>query len=264
MPSSMPALSFVFSLISALLCFGVPVGLGVWVCRRRKGAAHAILIGAFCFIVAAMVLEQILHSLVLSLAPDLPQNPLLYTLYGCLAAGLFEETARLLGLRALCKRDPGPATGFAYGVGHGGIEAVMLVGIGVVNNLIVMYLVNSGQGSTLVEGYTGDTLALAQQQLTAMAEAPSLNYLAAGVERVYSVAFHIALSMLIWMVVTRRLPVWGYGLAVLLHAVVDVPAMLYQTGIVTGIWLTEALAVVLTAAIVALVVWLYRRTAPAA
>ena len=244
MPSSIPALSFVFSLLSALLCFGLPAGLGVWVCRRHKGAGHAIMIGAFCFIVGAMVLEQLLHSLVLGAVPNLRQNPLLYGLYGCLAAGLFEETARLLGLRALCKRDAAPDIGLAYGVGHGG-----------------MYMINSGQGESLVAGYTGDTLTLAQQQLTAMAETPSPVYLAAGLERAYAIALHIALSMLIWMVVTKRLPMWGYGLAILLHALTNLPAALYQTGILTGIWPTELLGVLLTAGVVVLVVRLYRRPA---
>lgn len=261
MPSSIPALSFVFSLLSALLCFGLPAGLGVWVCRRHKGAGHAIMIGAFCFIVGATVLEQLLHSLVLGAVPNLRQNPLLYGLYGCLAAGLFEETARLLGLRALCKRDAAPDIGLAYGVGHGGIEAVMIAGLGIVNNLIVMYMINSGQGESLVAGYTGDTLTLAQQQLTAMAETPSPVYLAAGLERAYAIALHIALSMLIWMVVTRRLPMWGYGLAILLHALTNLPAALYQTGILTGIWPTELLGVLLTAGVVLLVARLYRRPA---
>lgn len=261
MPDYVPAASFIFECISALIAFGLPVGLGVWVCRSHKGAGHAILIGAFCFIVSVSVLEQILHALVLSLCPGLTQNAAAFTLYGCLAAGVFEETARLLGLRALCKRDAAPDIGLAYGVGHGGIEAVMIAGLGIVNNLMVMYMINSGQGESLVAGYAGDTLTLAQQQLTAMAETPSPVYLAAGLERAYAIALHIALSMLIWMVVTRRLPMWGYGLAILLHALTNLPAALYQTGILTGIWPTELLGVLLTAGVVVLVVRLYRRPA---
>ena len=34
-----------------------------------------------------------------------------YTAYGCLAAGLFEETGRLMGLSLLCKKDRDLALG---------------------------------------------------------------------------------------------------------------------------------------------------------
>lgn len=261
MPDYVPAASFIFECISALIAFGLPVGLGVWICRSHKGAGHAILIGAFCFIVSVSVLEQILHALVLSLCPGLTQNAAAFTLYGCLAAGVFEETARLLGLRSLCKKDPAAATGFAYGVGHGGAEAVLLVGMGLVSNLMVMYMLNSGQGASLVENFTGEELALAQQQLTTLAQTPPLTFLAAGIERAYSLAFHIAMSMLVWMTVVKRLPMWGYAAAIGMHALVNVPAMLYQTGVLGNIWLAEALGVALCAAAVTCVWQLYRRTA---
>ena len=207
------------------------------------------------------MLEQILHALVLSLCPGLTQNAAAFTLYGCLAAGVFEETARLLGLRSLCKKDPAAATGFAYGVGHGGAEAVLLVGMGLVSNLMVMYMLNSGQGASLVENFTGEELALAQQQLTTLAQTPPLTFLAAGIERAYSLAFHIAMSVLVWMTVVKRLPMWGYAAAIGMHALVNVPAMLYQTGVLGNIWLAEALGVALCAAAVTCVWQLYRRTA---
>ena len=70
--------------------------------------------------------------------------------------------------------------------------------------------------------------------------------------------------MLIWMVVTKRLPLWGYALAIGLHALANLPAGLYQV-LGLNMWLTEAVVVVVTACI-AFAVWkLYqlRREAPA-
>lgn len=264
MPTSVPAASFFGALFSLVVALGVPVGLGIAVCRRRKGAFHSIIIGAFCFIVGAYVLEQILHTVVLIAWPGIRENALAFTVYGCLAAGVFEESARLFGLRALCKRDPSAATGFAYGVGHGGIEAIMLVGVSMVNNLVIMTMINSGNAQSLVQGLEGDQLALAQDQLTQLATLPSDQWFAAGFERLCALTLHLALSMLVWMVVTRRLPMWGYGLSIALHAVANVPAALYQCGIGT-IWITEIATCVLTAGVAVLVSRLYRRAqAPAA
>lgn len=253
------AASYLCALLSAVVAIGAPCVLGALVCRRHKGAGHAIVIGIFCFVIGAYLLEQILHTVVLGLFGEvLRANPLLYAVYGGLAAGLFEETARLLGLRSLCKKDAAPAIGFAYGVGHGGFEAILLTGMRLVNNLIVMTMVNAGRTDSLLSGYEGDTLAQAQQQLAEMAALPATDWLAAGIERSAAIALHLALSMLIWMVVTRRLPRWGYPLAIALHAVVNLPAGFYQTGVLP-MWPTEALIVLLSAGVAALVWQLYRR-----
>lgn len=258
MPDSIPALSYIFSLVSLLISFGIPIGLAVYCFRRHKRSLVAIATGAFCFIVSANFLEQILHSLVFAAFPGLRQNALIFTIYGCLAAGVFEETARLLGLRYLCKRDAAPAIGFGYGIGHGGIEAIFLLGFTMINNLIVMTMVNSGNADKLLVGLTTEEQTLAQSQLSALAALSPFNFLAGGLERLMVIALHLALSILIWMVVTRHIGMWGYPLSIGLHAFANIPAMLYQTGVVTSILAAELLILLFTALVVALVIKLYR------
>ena len=113
---------------SAALCIVLPIALLVIVRVKTHRGLLAALTGALCFTVSALVLEQLLHSIVFSSFPTLIQSPGLYTAYACLAAGVFEETARYLGLSLLCRRDASLVTGFAYGTGHGGIEAILLAG----------------------------------------------------------------------------------------------------------------------------------------
>lgn len=258
---TVPALSLVFCCVSAIVSIGIPVLLAVLCARRHRGALRAVFIGAACFVVGAMILEGLLHRLVLTvLAPDLPQHPAAFTLYGCLAAGVFEETARLVGLSLLSRRDAAPVIGFAYGVGHGGVEAVLIGGLGAVNNIATIVMVNSGQTDALLSGLSGDTLAAACTQLEQLAQTSSPLFLASGFERMMTLAFHIALSILVWMVAARRLPRWGFGIAILLHAAIDVFAALYQLGIITNIWLTEAALAVL-APIVCIGIWrVYKQT----
>ena len=262
MPTSVPFVSVASAMLSLLVIVGLPVGLGIAVCRKNKNAGRAIMIGAFCYIVSAYVLEQILHSMVFTVWPDIRQNLVVFCLYGCLAAGVFEETARFLGLRTLCKNDKSPAIGFAYGVGHGGIEAILLAGLTMLNNLMVMYAINSGNTDDLLAGVEGEQLTLAQDQLAQLAAIPATQWLAAGLERVCAIGLHLVLSMLIWMVVTKRLPIWGYPLAICLHAVSNLPAMLYQAGVLT-VWPTELATLVLVLLVAALVWQLHRRCEPA-
>lgn len=262
MPTSVSFPSVACATLSLLVIFGVPVSLGIGVTRKHKGSGYAIMIGAFCYIVSAYVLEQILHGLVFTMFPDIRDNIPVFCLYGGLAAGLFEETGRLLGLRVLCKKDQSPAIGFAYGVGHGGIEAILLAGLTMLNNLIVMYAINSGNTDSLLTGLEGDQITMAQDQLAQLAAVPATQWLAAGFERLCAIGLHLALSMLIWMVVTRRLPAWGYPAAIGLHAVSNLPAMLYQAGVLS-VWPTELATFVLVILIALLVRQLYRHAAPA-
>ena len=256
MSLTFPTLSMVFTGISAVIAFAVPIVLAVLCCRRSRNALLAISVGAVCFLVGAMLL-------VFSLVPGIAQNVVTYCLYGCLAAGLFEETARLIGLRYLCKKDASPVTGFSYGVGHGGIEAILLVGVSVANNLVVMIMVNGGSLDALLEGATDEQTSTAMAQLEQLAAQPSSVFLAAGIERIIAICLHLALSVLIWMVVTKKLPMWGYPLAIGLHAFSNVAAALYQCGVI-GIWTSEVITAAVVVCICLLVRQFYRSRVSAA
>lgn len=251
MEQSISTLSIVCAALSLAAAVGLPIALTIWCARRRKGMLRAVLIGALCFVLGALVLEQLLHLLMMTLVPNLQQMPFLFTVYTALAAGFFEETARLVGLRFLCKKDPDVMTGFAYGVGHGGIEALVIGIVGLSGNLVTLLMMKSGQTASMLSGLTGDQLAAAQQQLDALLAAPPLDFLQGGVERVMTVCLHIALSMIVWMVVTKRLPKWGYFMAVGLHAGIDVFAALYQAGVLHSVWAIEGLIALYTAVVCA-------------
>ena len=218
-------------------------------------------VGAACFALFALVLEQLCHLLVRTFFPAVLSHTAAYVIYGALAAGLFEETARLVGLRYLCRRTPEALTGFAYGVGHGGLEAVYIGVLGMVNDLAVAAALNAGGAEALLAGIPAEQLPLAKSQLAALAGTPAPVFLAAGAERLITMALHIALSMLVWMAVTKRLPKWAWAAAVALHAGTDVVAGLYQTGVLTDVWLTELLVAACTAAVCWGVRRAYRRAA---
>ncbi len=250
--------------VSLLLSAGVPVALALVCGRRRKSAWRAVGMGAACFLLFVLVLEGGFNYIVANmLFPALLQKPAVRILYGALAAGLFEEGARLFGLRTLCRRDPAAMTGFAYGVGHGGLEAVYIGGLGMLNNLVTAAMLNGSGAESLLAGVPAEQQALAESQLSALCALPAATFLASGLERMTALALHIALSVLVWMVVTKRLPAWGWAAAVLLHAGADIPAGLYQTGILTNVWLTEVLVLAYTAA-VCCGVWRLWRRAPQA
>ena len=261
---TVPAASLLCMGASLLLSLGVPVVLAVLCGRRRKSAWRAVAVGVICFWVGVLMLEGSVNQLVTRVFfPGLMQSPAALIAYGALAAGLFEEGARLVGLRLLCKRPSDTLTGFAYGVGHGGFEAVSVGALGMINNLVTAAMLNAGGAETLLAGVPAEQQALAQSQLSSLCTLPAATFLASGVERMTALALHIALSVLVWMVVTGHLPAWCWAVAVLLHAGADVVPGLYQTGVLANVWLTELLVLAYTAAVCCGVWRLWRKTAKA-
>lgn len=229
-------------IFTALVSIALPNAALVVLKRKTGRGLLAALVGAGCFVGYALVLEQMLHAAVFSLFPAIMLYPAAYTAYGCLAAGLFEETGRLMGLSLLCKKNKGPAIGIGYGIGHGGIEAALLAGVNAAANAAVML----GAPATA-------------QVTDALRAAGAGAFWAAGVERLSAMALHMALSLLVWMAVTRRVRIRYYFVAVLLHAAADIPAALTQAGVLQGMWRIEGIILAVNAAVCLLVWVIYRR-----
>jgi uncharacterized membrane protein YhfC len=216
--------------VSAFLTALFPVAIFL-ICRKRMTLLiRNILIGAAIFFMFAGVLEKALHFYVLKANPLtaawFPLHPVAFALYGCLAAGLFEETGRYLGMRYFVRNSGNPGTAVAYGIGHGGIEAILIGSLAGVGILVLGVLLNSGfLESTVGHGPDGDKL----MQLRANLQALSVTTIAMGtLERLIALLIQIGLSLIVWRAVeTRRL---GFlALAILLHALIDFPAGLAQT-----------------------------------
>ena len=65
-------------------------------------------------------------------------NPWLYGLFMGGTAAIAEEFGRYIAVRFLLKKNRRYADGIAYGLGHGGIEAMLLIGVNNIANLIVL------------------------------------------------------------------------------------------------------------------------------
>ena len=97
--------SLVGMVFSLTLSIVLPVALLILVKVKLKANLISFIIGSATFIVFALMLEPILHSVVLTAAGTLlTDNIILYGLYGGLAAALFEETGRLLAMQLLKKK----------------------------------------------------------------------------------------------------------------------------------------------------------------
>lgn len=247
MVSNLSIIGMSFSLLVSLL---LTLGLFLFLRMRLGLKVIPTLVGTAAFFIFVFVLESALHSIVLKRAPDgsveMMKQPFMFVLYAALAAGVFEETARFLSFHLLKRKYNGFSTAISYGIGHGGIEVLLLVTLSMVSNIFISVTVNAGMAESL-----GSTPEILNAVNTLIETAPGL-FFVSGVERIPAVVVQISLSVLVWHSVNTKGRVWLYPAAIGLHALVDVVPAMYQCGVITSILVVEIVLVVV-ATLVALI-----------
>lgn len=240
-----------------LVSFGVPLLL-LWLIRRKtKADITSFFIGTVTFIVFALILEQILHTIVkFTTGEIISGNIWLYGLYGGLAAGLFEETGRLVAMRFFMKKNLNLPNALMYGAGHGGAEAILLVGMTSVNNIIVSFMINTGIFQKSLEALDEAVRADAVNQLSALWTLPGYQFFMGGVERLAAIVLHIALSVIVYQSIKNNKKVY-WIMAVVMHAAVDFAAVISVSYL--NIVTTEVVVALISAVSVAAAVIICRR-----
>ena len=141
-------------------------------------------------------------------------------------AGLFEEVGRYIGYRWLMPKDPKTwAVGVMYGLGHGGIEAILLAGLSVLSSLLLLLF--WPQISGLLPAAQLGPVAM---QIAPLLNAPAWLPLLSAWERLCAITLHVALSLLVLQVFRRGklgwlwLSIGVHGMANLL--VIGLPILL--------------------------------------
>lgn len=232
------SLSIGFMVFSVLLVFLLPVGLAVYMYKKERISIKAILTGAAIFVLFQLLIRIPILN-ILGTQPGfkgLMENIFFgAVVIGGLSAGLVEEIGRYLGFRFFLKNELSWENGIAYGIGHGGIEAILLVGTSYINNIMMSLLINNGTFDRVIAPQLdGELAALIKTQLI---ETSPFLFLAGGLERLFTIIIQIALSLVVLYAVVKRKPSFVI-LAILLHILVNAPpVILLQQGI--NIWIAE-------------------------
>lgn len=249
--------------VTGLFTLCLPLTLGLFFSKRLRGRWRFFGLGCLVFPVFALGLESAAHALVLggALGQTITGNIWLYALYGGLMAGLFEECGRYLAFRLAARRwQPSGPDALMYGAGHGGIEAVLLAGSAMLNNIILSLALNQG-GLAAVEAITGPLPEQTRAAVESLASTPAGLFLWSGFERLAAVVLHIALSVLVWAAATQKGKRGLFAAAVGLHALVDFAAVAANS--ILPVAATEGLVALLSLT-AALLAWRVYHAKPAA
>ena len=214
--------------LGAVLAIVLPVGLALFWKIRKKEPISTILIGAAAFLLFVLVLEKPIQALVITgdhpVSSFLNANPIWLALVAGLFAGVFEETGRLVAFKTVLRRRKNRETAISYGIGHGGVEVLVVLGLSYLTYLSYAVMINTGTFGTVVEQVRAqapdqvDTLYTLAEQLSSLTLGGVGLALA---ERLFAVLFHIGASILVFYACRDRGRFWLYPLAILLHTALD-------------------------------------------
>jgi len=231
-------LSIIFMIISAVISISLPILLFIIIHKKYNGKILPIIFGIIGFILFVLILERSIHVIVLDKFM-LREKPFLYILYGIFMAGIFEETARFISFNILKKKFSGIGAGLSYGIGHGGIEAIILGGLTMINNIIFSTIINTGGLDAITSNLQAEALDQITVQINTLITTAPYMFFISGIERIFAIGIQISLSIIVYYSVFSAKKIWLYPLAIILHAIIDIPAAAMQAGVLKNIFLVE-------------------------
>ncbi len=200
--------------------------------KRRSTSLIAALVGIGMFILFALILERLLHTVMLPLVGG---NAFTYALYGALAAGIFEETGRYIANKTVMRNNYSTENAVMMGIGHGGCEAVVVLGINLFTFAACGFMVNDQGFDAVVNTLSKSDPAAAGTIAAQLEQVAAYNFgtMALGLyERMIAMVFHVAMSVVVYKAASAGVTAL-FPAAILLHAALDFPVALYQTGTVS-------------------------------
>ena len=144
-------------------------------------------------------------------------------------------------------------TAIGYGIGHGGFEVIYILVLGGINNIVYAFLINTNQFDAVISEAAAKA---PEQAATLMAIPETLAAITFGtilmgiLERISAMLIHISCSIIMFKAVREAGKMWLFPIAILLHASIDMIAAMYQCGLISNIYIIEAILVIWSVALI--------------
>lgn len=228
--------SMLLMLLTAILAIALPLIAAIIWCKKKHEPFTTVLIGAATFMLFAIVLEKPLQNiLIFPVQMGLPEHaasvfinarPVLWGIIVGLFPGVFEETGRLVAFKTILRKRTQRETGLSHGIGHGGFEALFILGITYIEYFVFAIMLNQGSFVELMIEPVKDTLTPeVVKQITGIVEQITTFSAAtmgvALVDRLIAVLYHIGASIMVFYAEKDKKKWWLYPLSILIHTVID-------------------------------------------
>ena len=219
-------------LLTLLISLALPPLVLILFARKHKGEKiiSAWMLGAAGFFVTQMLIRIPVLTVLQTKSwfTEFSLNsPFLYAFVLAFTAGLFELAGRFAVAKSMQKGGLNFRRSLAAGLGHGGIEAMLLIGMTYVNNLLYIAMINSGTFDTVL-AQAAPMGEAAVQQLAGIRDSlistsPAL-FLLSGFERILAMIGHAGMSMVVCWGVAEGKPLRGCLISLVIHTLIDLTA----------------------------------------
>ena len=191
--------------VAALICLLGPLLAAVWWRRRATVPWRIFGAGSLVFFVSQILLRFPWQIPLAHWVYGHPRWLIPFLLMSSFTAGLFEECGRWLGYRYLVKEHTRPAA-VMFGLGHGGLESILLAGLPLLGLLIGWLLAARGSlpPGEMLESVRGRTAGLHFWKVQL-----------ATLERISALVLHVGFALIVLQAVRRReirWLIWAVGL----------------------------------------------------
>lgn len=203
----MNIIAYGFALLVSLI---MPILISIFLIVRSKTYFKPIIVGVITFLIFQVftriyIIQVILPTQVWYILFTY-QYPVMYAFLLSLTAGLFEEIGRYIMMKFILKKME-LKHALAFGIGHGGIEAMLFVGLALI-------MVNPAMIDTQ-------------------------NLMMSGLERLSAMIFHCGFSVLVYQMVFKGKK-YHLILSITLHTLVNfISVILMMNGV--NLWILEGL-----------------------
>lgn len=233
--------------VCIVLGFAIPIAAVIIYKRRfREAWLPSAFIGAGAIIVFGLIELLLYVFLYVFLLPLILRVPSASVIISAVMAGAVEETARLAAYKTLMKNHLSTKNAVLLGLGCGGFETIVALGLTFLLYLIMAVTANGYGGLEAFLEATRNNSSSNSVSVTmaVIEETRFIDILLPIYGRLLAMTFHVCLSVWVYKAVTHKL--WLYPAAIAAHAAYDYIAM----GVIKNHLLLEAiLTVIVTAAV---------------
>ncbi len=231
--------------VNIVICFGIPIAACIYFYHKRLHCGHSVFMGMIVFLIAQIFLRLPIVDFIMAWPPmhDALQNTWVYALFLGITAGVFEEGGRYIGYLAGMRENRRFVDAVAYAIGWGGLEAMLMVGVSSVNNLLIALFADESV------------------PLFASLEAMSpVTVLLSSGERILYLVVQIGFSVLVLLAIRKGRSglLWLVG-AVALHLLVDAPLPILMDVLGLNDYIVECYLLILAVAAVWFTIYAKRK-----
>ena len=218
----------------SVLGFVIPVVfILAWKVRTKKSIIPS-LVGAGVYVMFTFAFESVPNMIFLHtknpISAFINDNAVVYAIYISVIAAVFEEAGRYVAFKFfLTKHTPENETAIFYGLGHGGIECMIALGVTQLQYYAYAQLINQKKIDTVINTLPDKQSKAAMTELVNNIKNLTLSEsLWAGGQRFFIMFMQVALSVLVFKAVKEAKNNYYIAMAIVLHTIGNMPAALYQ------------------------------------